>query len=92
MLIFKKQGDKKIYIPWFIFLFILAMVVNTYTSIPEVVLSAIGTLSHKFLSITLFLIGSTLSINAIKTVGIRPIFLGISLWAIISITTLLVII
>ncbi|MCC8145829.1 MAG: putative sulfate exporter family transporter [Bacteroidales bacterium] len=90
--IFNRNNHKKISVPWFIFLFILAMIVNTYFSIPEVVLQGISFLSHKLLSLTLFLIGSTLSIAAIRNVGIKPVVLGISLWIIISLTSLLVIV
>lgn len=89
--IFRKKGSNKVNIPWFIFLFILAMVINTYIALPEFILSGISILSHTFLSVTLFLIGSTLSINAIRQVGFKPILLGILLWVIVSVTSLLVI-
>lgn len=89
--IFRKQAGKKISIPWFIFLFILAMIINTYFSIPEPVQNGISDLSHIFLSITLFLIGSTLSVKAIRKVGIKPIVLGIMLWIIISVSSILII-
>lgn len=91
VLLFKKREGKKISIPWFIFLFIAAMVASTYFSIPQVLLSGINIASHKLLSVTLFLIGSTLSIGAIKSVGIKPMILGVSLWFIISIVTLLIV-
>lgn len=89
--IFKGKENSKISVPWFIFLFILAMVINTYIAIPEIILQAISFLSHKFLSLTLFLIGSTLSIKAIRNVGVKPVMLGISLWIVISVASLIVI-
>ncbi len=89
--IFKKKGEKKISIPWFIFLFILAMVINTFIPLPEILLKGISIVSHKLLSITLFLIGSSLSLVAICKVGIKPVVLGILLWLIISIVSLVVI-
>lgn len=88
---FKKQGSQKINIPWFIFLFFAAMVISTYIPIPETILKGISTASHKLLSITLFLIGSTLSIAAIKKIGFKPILLGVILWVVISVTTLMVV-
>jgi len=91
MVIYRKKGKNKISIPWFIFLFILAMIANTYLQIPTMVLDIISIASHKFLSMTLFLIGSSLSVGAIKRVGVRPVLLGIILWIIISVTTVLVI-
>lgn len=91
MFMFRQNGNKKVSIPWFIFLFIVAMIANTYLAIPQPLLNAISVGSHKMLSATLFLIGSSLSIGAIKSVGVKPVVLGVSLWAIISVVTLLVI-
>lgn len=85
----KKDGAKqKIQVPWFIFLFILAMVANTYLTLPEPLLNAISVFSHKALSATLFLIGTGLSIKAIREVGARPVLLGVALWVIISLVSL----
>ncbi len=91
MFLFRKKGKNKISIPWFIFLFVMAMVINTYIDIPQVVLNVIDITSHKFLSITLFLIGGSLSIQAIKAVGVKPVLLGVILWIVISAGTLVVI-
>ncbi len=94
ILIFKKEnnGEKgKVSIPWFIILFVIAMIFNTYLSIPELFSQIIKTGSHKILSLTLFLIGSMLSIAAVKNAGVKPIVLGISLWILISIISLIVI-
>lgn len=91
MLFFKTSEGKKVSIPWFILFFIVAMILNTYVEIPHGVSTVISATSHKFLSMTLFLIGCSLSVGAIKAVGAKPVLLGIVLWVIISITTLLVI-
>lgn len=87
-----QAGEKtKINIPWFIFLFILAMVINTYISLPEGLLEVIKVASHKALSVTLFLIGCGLSVASIKKVGFKPVLLGVILWIIISVVTLFVV-
>ena len=78
----------KIYIPWFILLFVVAMIVNTYCHLPANLVEAIEVLSHKSLSVTLFLIGCGLSLSAIKSVGIKPVILGVALWIIISCVSL----
>ena len=93
MLFFRQKdgGKTKVTIPWFIFLFILAMVFNTYVEIPEAISEAISLFSHKSLSLTLFLIGSGMSIEAIRKTGIKPVLLGITLWFIISVVTLFVV-
>ena len=86
--VFKSKGQK-ISIPWFIFFFVGAMVINTYFmgSIPQVGM-AINELARKTLTITMFFIGASLSMNVIKAVGIRPLLLGVLLWAIISVASL----
>lgn len=91
ILVFRSKG-KRVSIPWFIFLFIGAMILNTYAPLPEWLTSGIVTASRKALSVTLFMIGCGLSLGAIKKVGAKPLILGIVLWAIISVATLLVVI
>lgn len=87
-----QEGEKtKINIPWFIFLFIFAMVISTYISLPEGLLEVIKVASHKALSVTLFLIGCGLSVASIKKVGFKPVLLGVILWIIISVVTLFVV-
>ncbi len=88
--IFRSKG-KKIAIPWFIFMFIGAMLLNTYLNIPQEITKVIVMLSKKALGVTLFLIGCGLSVGAIRKVGAKPLILGVVLWAIISVTTLLVV-
>lgn len=83
---------QKISIPWFILFFIVAMVINTYISINSNILNIVSSLSHKALSVTLFLIGTGLSIATIREVGTRPIILGVSLWIAISVISLTAII
>lgn len=91
MLFFSKSKSRGISIPWFIFLFIGAMIINTYTHIPEGILRFISGASHCFLSMTLLLIGATLSPKAIRQVGIKPVLEGIILWAVIALAALAVI-
>lgn len=86
--IFKSKGQK-ISIPWFIFYFILAMVVNTYllNGVPEVG-AAINGVARKTLTITMFFIGASLSLDVLKAVGIKPLVQGVLLWIVISLSTL----
>ncbi len=83
-IIFRSDG-KKISIPWFILFFILAMLINTYllTDYPEIGKFIAG-IARKGLTITMFFIGASLSMDVIKSVGIRPLMQGILLWIIIS--------
>ena len=75
MFIFKQKGAK-ISIPWFIFFFILAMVANTFLTIPETITGSLVWLAKKGLTVTLFLIGAGLSRKVIKQVGVRPMSEG----------------
>lgn len=88
-MIFRAKG-KKVSIPWFILLFVLAMVLNTFLPIPSAATGLIVMLSRKLLCMTLFLIGCGLSLSSIKKVGARPLALGMLLWIVISISTLAV--
>src|SRR5690606_38630484 len=89
--LFKGKG-KAVKIPYFIFLFILAIVLNSYFPIPTVITEGITTISKSLLVLTLFLIGAGLSLKKIKSAGWKPMILGVSLWVFISISALLAII
>lgn len=89
--IFKSKGQR-ISIPWFIFFFILAMLLNTYllgsSETGIAIGNAINGFARKILTITLFFIGASLSQDVLKSVGARPLLQGILLWAAISFSTL----
>ncbi len=85
----QKSTGNKIKIPYFIFLYVAAMVIATYLPRPEY--STIYLLARKGLVVTLFLIGAGLSIDKMKSVGWRPIVQGIILWFLISILSLIII-
>jgi len=85
----QKSHNSKIKIPYFIFLYVLAMVIATYFPLSEY--STIYFLARKGLIVTLFLIGAGLSVDKIKTVGFRPIVQGFILWFLISIISLIII-
>src|ERR1700722_14898098 len=83
------RGAKaKIQWPWFIGLFCLAAVCNTYlrAGAPAYVLAV--KLAKIGLTATLFLIGTGISVATIKRVGPRPLLQGIILWLIVSIGSL----
>ena len=86
--IFRSDG-KKISIPWFILFFIVAMLINTYllADFPQIGKFIAG-IARKGLIITMFFICASLSVDVIKSVGIRPLLQGILLWIIISAASL----
>lgn len=91
-LLFRSKG-RKVAIPWFILWFIVAMVVNTYLldSVPQVG-RAINGIARKCLTLTMFFIGASLSVDVLKQVGIKPLLQGILLWVLVSVGSLLYII
>ena len=80
---------KKIKIPYFIGLFILAIIANTYIPNIEFVAPSIVSVSKMGLTLVLFLIGSTLNYKSFIQVGIKPVILAIFIWIFISIVSLI---
>lgn len=81
--IFKNKGGK-IKIPYFIGLFVLAMIVNTYVPFVQQYNHYITGFAKAGLTLTLFLIGCGLSGKVLRSVGFKPLIQGIVLWIIIS--------
>lgn len=91
MWLFKGDG-RKVSIPYFIGLFVLAMLANTFLpDITSVFNSQVVALSKIGLTITLFLIGTSLSPDRLRTVGFRPLVLGVMLWVVVSVGSLVAI-
>lgn len=86
--IFKREG-RRISIPWFILWFVVAIMLNTYlfASVPMIG-QAISSLARKGLIITMFFIGASLSVDVLKSVGLKPLLQGILLWIVISVGSL----
>lgn len=74
----------KISIPYFIFFYIVAMIIATYTPQWGHIYTQIVGFAKVGMLFTLFLIGAGLSKDTIKQVGFKPILLGIILWVCIS--------
>ncbi|MDR0231481.1 MAG: putative sulfate exporter family transporter [Dysgonamonadaceae bacterium] len=87
--LFKGKGKKTV-IPWFILLFVATMLFNSYY--PMGINATFFKISKSLLVATLFLIGSSLSITSIKEVGLKPLVLGVILWGIISVLSLVAIV
>lgn len=86
-----KNGQAKITIPYFILLFFIAMLLNSYVPGIAPLSSIVTFIAGKGIIITLFLIGSDLSKETLRSVGFKPFFQGILLWLVISVSSLLVI-
>lgn len=88
MFLFKTKGEK-IKVPYFIVLFIVAIVINSYHVLPAPATHFIVLIAKRLLIITLFLVGTSISINDLKSTGLKPILLSITLWAFISLFSLI---
>jgi uncharacterized integral membrane protein (TIGR00698 family) len=84
-----KAEAKGIKIPYFIFAFFLAMLLNTYITAWGGAFHVIYLIARQGLVVTLFLIGANLSRATLKAVGFRPFAMGILLWIVVSSLTLL---
>lgn len=89
-LVFKNK-DSKAKIPYFIGYFILALIANTYLPFVQKVSPYLVKLAKIGLTLTLFLIGTSLSKKVIQAVGLKPLIQGIILWVTISVAALYVV-
>lgn len=78
------KGEQKIKIPWFIGFFILAIIIRTYVPGMEQIGPVLVRIAKTGLVLTLFFIGSSLSLKVVRSVGIKPLVLGILLWLMIG--------
>ena len=79
-----KRNGAAIKWPWFIFLFCLAALVNSSVPILHSACSVGARAGKVGLIITLYLIGSSLSRETIRQVGIRPLVQGVLLWLVVA--------
>lgn len=79
-----KNKNSRIKIPYFIGLFIVAMLLNSYVPATAIVAPYIVNIAKIGLTITLFLIGATLNVNTLKSVGVKPLLQGVFLWIFIA--------
>jgi uncharacterized integral membrane protein (TIGR00698 family) len=77
--------------PWFIGLFAIAAVCNTYLPAGAPAYGVLSKVARIGLTITLYLIGSGISLATLKQVGHRPLLQGVLLWLVVSVTSLLLI-
>ena len=88
VLSFLNKSGGKIKIPYFIGFFILAILVNSYFPAIKEVTDYVVDFSKSSLKVALFLIGTGLSFQNLKNIGIKPLLLGIILWVVISVISL----
>jgi uncharacterized integral membrane protein (TIGR00698 family) len=83
-----KRVKARIQWPWFILLFCLAAVANTYLRTLQPAFSTLKHLGVIGLTVTLYLIGTGLSMKTLRQVGVRPLLQGILLWIVVAVGSL----
>ncbi len=81
---FATKSKAHIQLPWFILLFCLAAVANTYIPFFQSSYPVLKHLGIIGLTVTLYLIGTGLSTKTFREVGVRPLLQGIALWVIVA--------
>jgi uncharacterized integral membrane protein (TIGR00698 family) len=79
-----KHSQARIQWPWFIALFCLAAVCNTYLPAGAAAYGLVSRIAKIGLTATLYLIGTGISLATLKKVGHRPLLQGVILWLLIS--------
>ena len=78
----------KVQMPWFILFFVLAAVAHSYIAQGATFFGWLYTAGRIGLTVTLFLIGASLSPGRVRQVGPRPLLQGVTLWIIVGIVSL----
>lgn len=87
--VYNKNKSAKISIPWFILFFVVAIVIGNYIPGMEETNQHLSWLGRKGMMISLFFIGTSIKWEEVKKIGPNAFGLGISLWIVITIATLL---
>ncbi len=86
-----KKSQTSVKLPWFILLFVVAVILRTLLGDPADLFTLTADVARRGLVVTLFLIGAGLSREQIRAVGPRPALLGLLLWIVVSVVSILVI-
>ncbi|MFY8328503.1 YeiH family protein [Pseudoalteromonas sp. ZZD1] len=85
------RSEEKASIPLFIVGFLAAALINTYVPDYASIWSLLNSAAKQLLVMTLFLIGSGLSISVLKQAGVKPFLMAIFLWVVVSSVILILI-
>ena len=83
--LFNKRNASKINIPWFILLFVVAIIIGNYIPDMGETNQHLSWLGKKGMMISLFFIGASINITEVKKTGVNTFLLGMLLWAIIGV-------
>ena len=81
----------KITVPWFIGFFLLASLLRSYVPVISTWSPPLSEIARRGMLLVLFLIGTSLSVRALRAVGWRTVVTGLTLWLFVSVASLLAI-
>ena len=87
---FTKSGAK-LQMPWFILYFCLAAIARTYIPSLHKIYATLSNLGRSGMGVTLFVIGTGLTREMFRKVGLRPMVQGVVLWIVVAVASLLAI-
>src|SRR5262245_2765945 len=85
------QGTRKLPVPWLIVLFLLASLLATYVDVVAQYEKQIRLVARLGFQLALFLIGSGLSLGALRQVGWRALAQAVVMWIVLAVCSLLVV-
>lgn len=77
-------------IPWFIVSFLIASLLNTMGVLPAPVIEWATRAAKFFIVVALTAVGLSANFSQMAKTGLRPLFLGMALWVIISVMSLVI--
>jgi len=87
----RRNKHFKIAVPWFIGFFLLASLLRSYVPVISTWSPQLSEIARRGMILVLFLIGTSLSLHALRAVGWRTVVTGLTLWLFVSIASLLAI-
>jgi uncharacterized integral membrane protein (TIGR00698 family) len=88
---YSMKSKAKVRMPWFILLFCLAAVAKTYLPALHAFYATASGVGRSGMAVTLFVIGTGLSREMFRSVGLRPMVQGVVLWIVVAMASLLAI-
>lgn len=86
----RSEKGHSIKFPWFILVFVMAMVIANIFPQFQSSYAHFSWLGHRGMVVALFLIGSNITIQQVKQSGIKSFAFGITLWIITAVSSLLI--
>ena len=87
----RRNNRFKITVPWFIGFFLLASLLRSYVPVVPTWSPQLSEIARRGMILVLFLIGTSLSVRALRAVGWRTVVTGLTLWLFVSVASLLAI-